>query len=193
MFVREFVRDPLTTASLIPSSAALAAAMIPADRNWPVVVELGPGTGAFSRALQAQPCPPDRHLGIELNQKMAALLAADYPQLEVITAGAAELPAVLAAAGLAGGVDLIVSGLPWQAYAGSAGAGLIPAIAGALRPGGTFTQFTYSWTRWTPPGRRQHRNLLTSFGNVQVQGPIWANLPPATVYTCRMPRPTHQG
>lgn len=187
-FVREFLRDPLTTASVVPSSTALAAAMIPAGRNWPVVLELGPGTGAFSRALQAQPHPPTRHLGIELNPTMSTLLAADFPQLEVVTAGAAELTAVLAAAGLVGGVDLIVSGLPWQAYAGPDGAALIPAIAAALRPDGAFTQFTYSWTRWTPPGRRQHRSLRASFQEVEVNGPIWANLPPATVYTCRGPR-----
>lgn len=159
--------------------------MIPSDRWRPVVVELGPGTGAFSRAIRAQ--SPNRHLGIELNPTMSALLSADYPTMEVITAGAAELSEVLVAERLLGQVDLIVSGLPWAAYAGPGGSGLIPAIAGALRPDGVFTQFTYSWTRWTPPGRRQHRNLRASFKSVQVQGPVWANLPPATVYTCRVP------
>ena len=186
-FAREFLRDPLTTASLVPSSAGLAAAMIPSDRWSPVVLELGPGTGSFSRALQDQPRPPLRHLGIELNPAMSQLLSADYPGMEVITAGAGELTAVLASAGLLGQVDLVVSGLPWQAFAGPVGERLIPAIAGALRPDGAFTQFTYSWTRWTPPGRRQHRDLLASFRAVQVNGPVWANLPPATVYTCREP------
>ena len=186
--MREFLHDPLTTASLVPSSAALATAMIPPGRNWPVVVELGPGTGAFSRTLRAQDRPPVRHLGIEVNPTMAAMLSADFPEMQVITAAAAELTDVLAAEKLLGRVDLVVSGLPWQAYAGTAGAGLIPAIAGALRPDGAFTQFTYSWTRWTPPGRRQHTNLRESFRRVQVQGPVWANVPPATVYTCREPR-----
>lgn len=188
MFVREFLHDPLTTASVVPSSASLAAAMIPSERDWPVVVELGPGTGAFSRALRAGQRPPVRHLGIEVNPTMAALLSADFPGMQVITAAAADLTGVLAAEQLLGRVDLVVSGLPWQAYAGAAGAGLIPAIAGALRPDGAFTQFTYSWTRWTPPGRRQHANLRAAFGDVQVQGPVWANVPPATVYTCRAPR-----
>jgi len=188
VFVREFLHDPLTTASVVPSSAALAAAMIPAGRNWPVVLELGPGTGAFSRALRAQQQPPVRHLGLEVNPTMSALLSADFPDMQVITRAAAELTAVLASEQLLGRVDLVVSGLPWQAFAGPVGAGLIPAIAGALHPDGAFTQFTYSWTRWTPPGRRQHRNLRANFGRVQVQGPVWANVPPATVYTCREPR-----
>ena len=184
-FLREFLRDPLTTASVVPSSPALAAAMMPADRRRPVVVELGPGTGAFSRVIQAR--SPNRHLGIELNPTMSALLAADYPDMEVITARAADLTEVLDSERLLGQVDLIVSGLPWAAFTGPGGAGLIPAIAMALRQDGMFTQFTYSWTRWTPPGRRQHRNLRASFRSVRVNGPIWANLPPATVYTCWQP------
>ena len=188
-FVREFLRDPLTTASLVPSSKALASAMIPSDRWFPVVLELGPGTGAFSRALQQQSRPPARHLGIELNPTMSSLLSTDYPEMEVVIADATAITDVLAAEGLTGQADLIVSGLPWQAFAGPAGAGLIPSIAAALRPDGVFTQFTYSWTRWAPPGRRQRANLRASFGSVEVTGPVWVNVPPATVYTCRDPLP----
>jgi phospholipid N-methyltransferase len=150
--------------------------VIPADRS-PVVVELGPGTGSFNRALQAQQRPPIRHLGIELNPVMSSLLAADYPNIEVITAGAADLTEMLAQEQLLGEVDLIVSGLPWQAFAGPVGSGLIPAIAGALRPDGVFTQFTYSWIRWTPPGRRQHRNLQARFTCGVRSGPIFRRPP----------------
>ena len=60
----------------------------------------------------------------------AGVLAAAGPA----TADAAAIADVLAAKGLAGQVDLIVSGLPWQAFDGSDGAGLIPAIAAAPRP-----------------------------------------------------------
>lgn len=52
-----------------------------------------------------------------------------------------------------------MSGLPWQAFAGTAGTDLVAAIAANLAPSGAYTQFTYSWTRWAPPGRRQHRDL----------------------------------
>ena len=50
LFVREFVRSPLRTASIVPSSSRLAEQMVaalPAEGD-PVVVELGPGTGAFT-------------------------------------------------------------------------------------------------------------------------------------------------
>ncbi|WP_196073478.1 class I SAM-dependent methyltransferase [Nakamurella alba] len=188
MFVREFLRSPLTTASLVPSSPALAAAMIArrADGRAPeVVVELGPGTGAFTTALQA--IRPARHVAIELNPTLAAGLAADFPDVEVVTAAAADLRDVLAGRGLSGAVDLVVSGLPWQAFAGDAGHDLIGDVAGALRPDGAYTQFTYSWTRWAPPGRRQLGMLAQQFRAIAVDGPIWRNFPAATVYTCRGP------
>jgi phospholipid N-methyltransferase len=192
--VREFARHPLTTASLLPSSGALARVMVPAASHpvartaRPVVVELGPGTGAFTAALQHPAgIRPDHHLALELNPVLGRSLAADHPQVEVVLGSAADLLAVLAEKDLLGRVDLVVSGLPWQAFAGPVGARLVPDIARALRPTGSYTQFTYSWTRWAPPGRRQLAAMRAAFGQVTVTGPVWRNLPPATVYTCRGP------
>jgi len=186
LFIREFLRDPLITASLVPSSRTLARAMVPAGQPLGVVVELGPGTGAFTVALQER--MPTRHVGIELNTLLAERLAADFPTVEVETAAVDRLERILRGKDLAGRVDHVVSGLPWQAFAGPVGAELVPAIARVLKPGGTFNQFTYSWTRWAAPGRRQHRALRANFGAVEVSRPIWRNLPPATVYTCRRPQ-----
>jgi len=86
LFVREFLRDPLTTASLVPSSRALAEAMMPTGGPLGVVVELGPGSGAFTMLLQER--TPIRHLGIELNAVLARQLAGDFPMMEVETAAA---------------------------------------------------------------------------------------------------------
>ena len=151
------------------------------------MVELGPGTGAFSTALAQQLRPGDRHLAIELNPIMAAHLRAAHPTVEVVTAGAADLLQLLAERGI-GAVDLVVSGLPWQAFSGPTGRQLIGTVADALAPTGTFTQFTYSWTRWAPPARRQLSQLHAAFGSVKISPTIWRNLPPAFVYTARRPR-----
>ena len=50
LFFREFVRAPLRTASVLPSSSTLALRMLDPlrSRSRPVLVELGPGTGAVS-------------------------------------------------------------------------------------------------------------------------------------------------
>src|SRR5688572_24736096 len=48
-FIREYLRHPLRTAAILPSSSSVAREMaaVPAHGD-PVVVELGPGTGAFT-------------------------------------------------------------------------------------------------------------------------------------------------
>ena len=192
LFLREFVRAPLRTASVIPSSRSLAEQMIRPlhGRDWsrrpPVVVELGPGTGAFTRVIQEFAPAGTRHLGIELNPVMAAHLSTAFPDVEVVVGAAADLPRILLRRGV-DGVDLIISGLPWQSFAGPGGARLVSTLAGCLTTGGTYTQFTYSWTKWAPPARRQHRSLHDSFDEVQVSRTIWRNLPPAFVYTSTRP------
>ena len=198
IFLREFVRAPLRTASVVPSSAALARRMIaPLLRapqrvdEPPVVVELGPGTGAFTAALRAA-VPHAHYLGAELNPTMADHLSARFPGIDLHRGPASDLSQVLADRGLPS-VDLVISGLPWQAFAGRAGTELVSTIAACLAPSGSYTQFTYSWSRWAPPGRRQHRELQRSFGRVDLSPTVWRNLPPAVVYTASRPLPRGAG
>lgn len=189
LFLREFVRDPLHTASIAPSSPALAAAMtvsLPVTGE-PVVVELGPGTGAFTSAIQERISGRGRHIAIELHEEWAGLLAGRYPNVDVVRADVATLPAVLAERGVTS-VDAVVSGLPWVAYApGPDGRGLHTLITDALAPTGVFTQFAYSWTRWAPPARRQLDDLRHHFAEVVTSRTVWRNLPPAVVHQARQP------
>ncbi|GAA4739118.1 methyltransferase domain-containing protein [Modestobacter marinus] len=188
VFLREFARAPLRTASVVPSSPALARRMIApllGGRVAPVVVELGPGTGSFTAALRAA-APGMRYLGVELNPVMADHLVARFPGVDLLRGPAAELPRALAERGLPA-ADLVVSGLPWQAFAGPVGSELVATIAAHLAPSGAYTQFTYRWSRWAPPGRRQHRELRRHFGRVDLSPTVWANLPPAVVYTATEP------
>lgn len=188
-FVVEFARDPLRTAALAPSSAALAAAMtaaVPAS-GAPVVVELGPGTGAFTAAIRARTAGRGRHLAVELNPRWARLLTERHPGVEVLVADAADLPAVLAEHGVTA-VDAVVSGLPWVAHRpGTTGLGLSDHVADVLAPEGEFTQFAYTWTRWAPPARRLLAGLRARFADVTLSPTVWRNLPPAVVYQARRP------
>lgn len=191
-FLGEFLRDPARTAAPAPSSRALAemvCAPLPATGD-PLVVELGPGTGAFTDLVQERLGGRGRHLAIECNPRLAALLRRRHPSVDVVVAGAAELPALLAARGW-GRADVVLSGLPWSAYPVPGRSSAVPrltdVIAGSLRPDGAFTQFTYVWSRWAPPARRQHRWLREAFEEVVASRTIWANLPPALVYLARRP------
>jgi phospholipid N-methyltransferase len=127
-------------------------------------------------------------LAVELNPRLAALLGRRRPGLDVAVAGAAQLPEMLAERGL-DRADVVVSGLPWAAYPVT-GPRLTDVVAGCLRPDGAFTQFTYVWSRWAPPARRQHRWLRDAFEEVVGSRTVWANLPPALVHLARRPRGT---
>ncbi|MFI9643213.1 class I SAM-dependent methyltransferase [Micromonospora sp. NPDC051925] len=190
-FLREFLRDPFTVAAVAPSGRPLAdlvTAPVP-GAGEPLVVELGPGTGAFTAAIQHRLAGRGRHLAVEVNERFAGLLAARYPRLDVAVADARDLGDVLAQRGH-GRADVIVSGLPWAAFAGGQQDELLHAVTDALTPNGAFTTFGYTFARWTPPAQRLRRALGDRFEEVVTGRTVWANVPPAFVYSCRRPRVT---
>lgn len=187
-FVREFLRSPLTVGAVAPSSRALARVVTaPVPRvGAPVVVELGPGTGAFTGEIQRRLAGRGRHIAVELNERFAAHLAARHPGVEVARADAGNVREVLAERGLAV-ADVLVSGLPWAAFAEGRQRDVLTAIIGTLAPHGAFTTFAYVHARWAGPARRLLRSLESRFDEVVVGRTVWANLPPALVYHCRRP------
>jgi phosphatidylethanolamine/phosphatidyl-N-methylethanolamine N-methyltransferase len=189
MFAREFLRHPFTVAAVTPSGdplADLVTASIPGT-GAPVVVELGAGTGAFTKAIQRRLAGRGHHLAIEINDRFAGLLAARYPQVDIAVADARSLREVLALRGHRQ-ADVIVSGLPWAAFAPTQQDNLLGAVTGTLTPNGVFTTFAYTHAKWVPPARRLRRSLAAGFEEVVPARTVWANLPPAFVYFCRRPR-----
>ncbi|TYB71446.1 methyltransferase domain-containing protein [Nonomuraea sp. PA05] len=177
----------MRTAAVLPSSAGLAAQMVVGvpERGEPTVVELGAGTGAFTSAIQRRLNGRGRHVVVELNDRFAAEVARAHPAVEVVCDDAVRLPELLAGLG-AGPVDVVVSGLPWVAYAGRPP--LIGSVARVLSPAGVYTQFAYTWTRWAAPARRLAGGLREAFEEVVTTATVWRNLPPAVVYVARRPR-----
>ncbi|MGW4033164.1 class I SAM-dependent methyltransferase [Streptomyces sp. NPDC004838] len=189
LFAREFLRSPLRTASLIPSSARLVERLVAAvpERGEPVVVELGPGTGPATEAIQRRLAGRGRHIAIELNERLATHLVQRFPRAETVTGSAWELPRILADRGLRT-ADVVVSGLPWSAFTGPHGRALVPRIASVLSESGVYTQFTYAGVHWAPPSRRRFAQLREEFEEVVASRTVYRNLPPALVYSARRPR-----
>ena len=189
-FLTEFLRSPLTVGAVAPSSSGLArVAVAPVPRAADaVVVELGAGTGAFTGPIQQRLGGRGRHVVIEINERFAQRLARRCPAVEVVVADAADLGAVLADRGI-GRADVIVSGLPWAAFAPDHQRDVLAAATEVLAADGVFTTFAYVHARWAPPARRLHRALESRFDEVVTGRTVWANLPPALVYHCRRPVP----
>jgi phospholipid N-methyltransferase len=188
-FFARFVRHPWRVGAVAPSSSGLAARVVAPlpDTGEPVVVELGAGTGAFTDAIQERLGGRGYHLAVEVDATFAALLRRRHPRVDVVVADAARLPQLLAARGLPA-ADVVVSGLPWVAFAPTRRVGTLAAVASVMAPQAALTTFAYVHTRWVPPARRLHAELACTFEELVLGRTVWANLPPAFVYHARRPR-----
>jgi phosphatidylethanolamine/phosphatidyl-N-methylethanolamine N-methyltransferase len=184
-FIERFVRNPRTVGALAPSSKRLASAMVApiarsaTSRN---IVELGPGTGAFTRAIVERLRPGDRFLAVELDPTFVEALRRSWPGVECVCASAESLCGLVAERRF-GPVDHIVSGLPFATLPAHVTGRIVEAIGQTLRPGGTFTTFTYVQSYGVPACvgfRRQMNALMASTPFVRFVA--W-NLPPAFALT----------
>ena len=176
---------------MAPTSARLAerlAGVVPGVGE-PVVVELGPGTGPTTAAVQHRLAGRGRHLAVELDPVLAQHVAREHPGAEVVVGDAAALDELLAERGIPE-VDAVVSGLPWSLIRPGTQRALLDAVARALRPGAAFTTIAYLHAL-PMGGARRFRTLLDEvFDEVLTTRTVWRNVPPAVTYVCRRPRPS---
>ncbi|MGW5721548.1 class I SAM-dependent methyltransferase [Amycolatopsis sp. NPDC003865] len=178
---REFLRHPVLTGAIAPSSPRLAETMTAGLglERAARVAELGPGTGVCTEAVLALLRPEARLTAYEINPRFAASLRERFPGLDVVT-GSAEHLAL-------DGVDVVVSGLPWTAMTADRQSRILDAVTTALTPNGRFTTFAYAHAAWTPPARRFAASLRSRFAVVERTSVVWGNLPPAFVYRAALP------
>jgi phospholipid N-methyltransferase len=188
LFFARFVQHPWRVGAVAPSSRRLAArAVAPLPDTGHPVVELGPGTGAFTDAIQERLGGRGYHLAVEVDATFAAVLHRRHPRVDVAIADAARLPALLASRGLPA-ADVVVSGLPWVAFSPARSARILAAVASAMTAQAALTTFAYIHTRWAAPARRVRTELARTFEELLLGRTVWANLPPAFVYYARRPR-----
>jgi phospholipid N-methyltransferase len=158
----------------------------------PVVVELGPGTGSVTTAIEYRLAGRGRHVTVEIDPVLANYLRAEHAGVEVLVGDAAELERLFAEHQVPA-VDAVVSGLPWSLIDADMQRAIVDATARSLRPGGCFTTFAY--LHWLSTTRaRQFRALLSEvFDEVLTTRTVWWNLPPAVTYVCRRPREARPG
>ncbi|MBV2147821.1 methyltransferase domain-containing protein [Sphingobium sp. AS12] len=175
-FLAAWVQKPRQTASVVPSSRYLARLMVaqidPTDGR---VLELGGGTGVFTRAILGTGLPPEKLEVVEINPAFARGLRRHFPHVSVL-----ETPAQIvstAAAGEPGSYQTVVSGLPLLAMDRHVHLDILSESFRMLAPGGSFVQFTYSMR---PPVSREVIDALDL--DVVRVGQTVRNFPPATVF-----------
>ncbi len=151
------------------------------------IVELGPGTGAFTRVIAARLAPGCRYLGVELNETFVRELAAEFPRLTFVQGSVADLEQILSAQRI-GRIDAIVCGLPWATLPISLQDRVFGAIDRALVPGGAFVTFGYLQSLILPGAWALRRQLRRNFAELSQSSVVWRNVPPAFAYICRKRR-----
>jgi phosphatidylethanolamine/phosphatidyl-N-methylethanolamine N-methyltransferase len=185
-FLGGFLRGPTSVGALGPSSAALAEAMI---QDFPLassdtVVELGPGTGAFTRRILERIGRRTTFIALELDPIFVSRLRRRFPTLSVYNDSAEQMPSYLARHGKKK-VDYIISGLPWASLPLKVQDNVLKAVLDVLAPGGVFTTFGYLHARWMPNAQRFRGRLRRHFSAVETSAIVWKNFPPAFVYRCK--------
>jgi len=181
-FLRAWMADPSRVAAIVPSGRALAQ-MITAEitaASAPVI-ELGPGTGVFTRQLLARGIPEERLALIEYGSAFIQLLAHRFPAARVMWMDAAKLSSVCLFGGDRAGA--VVSGLPFLSMTRKQVKAILAEAFGYLRHDGAFYQFTYGLSCPVP------RVVLDQLGLESVRiGRALVNVPPAAVYRIRRTR-----
>lgn len=185
-FFHQFIRNWKTVGAVAPSSPALAARMMESAEVQKArhILELGPGTGAFTEAIQNVRPKDSSYLGIEINATFAKKLEARFPQMSFAVAGAQEFdfPAYLKDREP---IDVIVSGLPWTAFPHSLQEAILGNVLPHLAPGGRFATFAYYGFHQLPSGQRFRQLLHQKLPGVDSSRVVWANVPPAFIYIAR--------
>jgi len=185
-FLKAFLRKPMTMGSACPSSPALTRAILQdCDlKSARVVVELGPGTGAFTRRILQRIGPRTLFLAMELDRTCAGRLRDELDGVAVYHDSAENLVHYLNRHEAAQ-ADYIVSGLPWTNMRPQVQDRILNVVIQSLAPRGLFTTFAYAHAYWLPTAVRFRQRLKRHFRSVKISRLVWRNLPPAYVYRCR--------
>lgn|SRR5262250_2640127 len=116
LFTRHFLRHPLRTGSLVPSSRFLMKRML-VRVDWQqarVIVELGPGLGCFTTEIVRRMQPDAMLIAVETNRTFARTLRRTIKdrRLFVIEGSALHLDTILSRLEVSH-ADCIISGLPF--------------------------------------------------------------------------------
>jgi phosphatidylethanolamine/phosphatidyl-N-methylethanolamine N-methyltransferase len=179
-FFRQWLKNPLRTAAVMPSSSELAAAMIAElPDGTRRVIELGGGTGAITRELLAAGIHARELLVLELNEELHAHLHARFPGVYVVLGDARSLRELASGCGFLdeGLADAIVSGLGLLTMPPVLQQEILGAAFECLDPDGVFVQFTYGHAAPVADSVVQHLGLEVHRGDF-----VLRNVPPATVY-----------
>ncbi len=175
LFLRAFVTHPRLVGAVLPTSRRAVQDMLDlADvPGADLVVELGAGTGVYTREILARLGNDARVLALEIDPRLARLLAERFHdrRLQVVCDSAEHLQDHLNG----GRADVLVSGLPFTSLRADVRRGILEQLPRALAPRGVALVLQYS-----PLIQSELRRL---FPCVRRRVSL-LNVPPAFLFAC---------
>jgi phospholipid N-methyltransferase len=159
-----------------------------------LVVELGSGTGVFTRALLKQMRADATLLAFEINPRFARYISSVVSdrRLVLVNASAETVRHEVRRLGL-DRIDAVVSSLGLAFIPDEQRHACLGALTQMLDADGVFTQYHYLHGLQFQNGRLARSNvtdLLHHYFRSVHRGIVWRNLPPAYVLVCRGPLKT---
>ena len=187
-FLKNFLRNPGQVGAIAPSSSYLVKMMVDwfeweRIRN---VVEFGPGTGVFTRAITERLHPESKFFAVEKSTEMAEVTRNRCPEIKVYNDSVTNI-AQLCEQESIDKIDAVICGLPWASFPESLQTEIMESMLAVLAPKAQFATFAYWQGVVLPAGIRFNRRLRNTFAKVERSPSVWLNLPPAFVYRCTQP------
>jgi phospholipid N-methyltransferase len=178
-FLRSFVRSPRQVGAVLPTSrrAVRATLDLVALEDARCIVEMGAGTGPYTREIVKRLHRDARFIAFEIDPELAAGLERDYrdPRLQVANASAERMDSYLDGRR----ADVVVSAIPFTSLPSRERQNLLRAAQANLAEDGTLLVLQYS-----PFIQGQLEKIFASVD--RRLAPL--NVPPAFLFACRGPR-----
>lgn len=178
IFIKEFFKNTKQIGSIIPSSSFLSKAIV-SKINYKtanVIVELGAGTGVFTKILVNNLNLNTKLFVFEINPLLYKVLHKEFSHLEnvyIINTSAENLTNILSLYGV-NKVDYILSGLPFLNFSTSLKNCIFTNIYSSLKLSGELILFQYT--------RFLEKDFLDFFVINNIEK-VYLNFPPANIYT----------
>ncbi len=172
--LRRFVANPRRFGGFVSGPALAAAITREINSAAGPVLELGPGTGVFTRALLARGVPERDLVLVEADPMLAARLRLAFPQALVLACKAGSVTQ-----DMLGGLRpaAVVSGLPLLNFPAREVERILAAAFSFCTADAAIYQFTYG-----PKCPVREEIMARMALSAQRTARVWRNVPPASVY-----------
>lgn len=147
-----------------------------------IVIELGVGTGAITKAIEKE-IPNDRsYLGIEVDRELVDSLHQKFRGLKIVCGSACETHAIHRDSGL-GKAGYILCCLPFVTLPAEVGKRVLAEIEKFMADGCTFRTFQYAHGYYTPAAIKLREFMRERYGKSKRSKLVVKNVPPAYTLT----------